>query len=288
MKAVFEHELNLYYRSMTAYLFGAFLLLFTGVGALIYNLSLSVSNFEYVLDFISIGFVIIVPILTMRVLSEERRQKTDQLLYSLPIKTSDIILGKFFALAVIYAVPVIIIAFYPLLFSRFGDVFLPTSYGSLFAFFLMGLAFISLGMFISGLTESQGIAAGVCLVVMLFNYFSTTLAEYVSGSASGSFIALAVFAVLIGLLLRFLTKSDIIGAGFSILAIVALVILLLVNAELLEGLLPALMADLSLFQRFTVFVRGIFDLGAIIFYLSVIVFFLFLSVQTLEKRRYNG
>ena len=84
MSAVFSHELKNYFQSLTAYVFGAFLLAFTGIGALMYNINAAVSNFEYVLDFCSIVFVVIVPILTMRVIAEERKQKTDQLLYSLP------------------------------------------------------------------------------------------------------------------------------------------------------------------------------------------------------------
>ena len=127
MKAVWKHELKMYYSSITAYVFGAFLLMFTGLGALYYNIQSSVANFEYVLSFISIIFVIIIPILTMKVISEERKQKTDQLLYSLPITTTDVVLGKFFALACVYALPLVVMCFYPLLFSRFGDVYLPTS-----------------------------------------------------------------------------------------------------------------------------------------------------------------
>lgn len=84
MIAVFKHELKNYFHSFTAYVFGAFLLAIVGIGAMLYNLQAAVSNFEYVLSFGMIIFVVIVPILTMRVIAEERKQKTDQLLYSLP------------------------------------------------------------------------------------------------------------------------------------------------------------------------------------------------------------
>ena len=100
MIAILKHELRTYFHSLTAYLFGAFLLLFVGIGAMLYNLQAAVSNFEYVLSFSSMIFVVIVPILTMRVIAEERKQKTDQLLYSLPISTTKVVLGKFLALLV--------------------------------------------------------------------------------------------------------------------------------------------------------------------------------------------
>ena len=143
MKAVLKHELSGYFHSLTVYVFGAFLLVFVGIGSMLYNIQQAVANFEYVLGFISLIFVGLVPILTMRVLAEERKQRTDQLLYSLPITTTDIILGKYLALLVVFLIPLVIVAFYPLIFAKFGDVYLLTSYGSLIAFFIMGAALIA-------------------------------------------------------------------------------------------------------------------------------------------------
>ncbi|HOA42596.1 MAG TPA: ABC transporter permease, partial [Bacillota bacterium] len=165
MMAVLKHELRIYFNSLTAYVFGAFLLAFVGLGAMLYNLQAAVSNFEFVLSFGSMIFVVIVPILTMRVIAEERKQKTDQLLYSLPITTTQVVLGKYIALLAVYLIPLCIISLYPLIFSRFGDVYLPTSYGSILAFFIMGSALIALGVFISSLTENQGFAAGIGIAV---------------------------------------------------------------------------------------------------------------------------
>ena len=143
MGAIFRHELRNYFHSLTAYVFGAFLLAVVGLGSVLYNLQAAVSNFEFVLSFASIIFVVIVPILTMRTLAEERRQRTDQLLYSLPITTTQVVLGKYFALLVVYLIPLAVVSLYPLLFSQFGEVYLPTSYGSLFAFFMMGAALLA-------------------------------------------------------------------------------------------------------------------------------------------------
>lgn len=288
MLAVLKHELSMYYHSMTGYIFGAFLLVATGVGALLYNISASVANFEYVLSFIQIIFVIIVPILTMRVIAEEKRQKTDQLLYSLPITTTDIVVGKFLALLVVFLIPMIIICFYPLLFSMYGDVYLPTSYGSIVAFFFLGLALISIGMFISSLTESQGLAAGICVVVMLFNYFCAQLADYVSTTAISSMISFIVIAIVIALLIKFMTKSDIPAVVAGVILAAIPIVVYFVSPDRLENMLPTIMNKISLFERFTTFVNGVFDLTAIVYYISIIGFFLFITVQSLEKRRYNG
>jgi ABC-2 type transport system permease protein len=170
---------------LTAYIFGAFLLMFVGIGAMLYNIQAAVSNFEYVLSFGSMIFVVIVPILTMRVIAEEKKQRTDQLLYSLPITTTQVILGKYLALLVVYLIPLCLVSIYPLIFAQYGDVYLLTSYGTIIAFFVMGAALIAVGVFISSLTDNQGFAAGIGIAIILLNYFSVSLAEYVSSTALG-------------------------------------------------------------------------------------------------------
>mgnify|MGYP002650343356 CR=1 FL=1 len=207
MTAVLKHELRLYFHSLTAYVFGAFLLAFVGIGAVLYNIQAAVSNFEFVLNFSSLIFVVIVPILTMRVIAEEKKQKTDQLLYSLPISTTQVILGKYAALLILYLIPLAIISLYPLIFSQFGDVYLLTSYGSILAFFILGAALIAVGMFISSLTDNQGMAAGIGIAVILLNYYSVSLPEYVSATAAGSAVALVVLFLAMGAVIRYVTKN---------------------------------------------------------------------------------
>ena len=287
MIAVWKHELKNYFHSLTAYIFGAFLLAFIGLGALRYNIQAAVSNFEFVLSYGCLIFVVIVPFLTMRVIAEERRQKTDQLLYSLPITTVQVVLGKYLALLVVYAVPLCLISLYPLIFSQYGDVYLPTSYGSILAFLVLGAALIALGMFLSSLTDNQGFAAGIGIAVILFNYYSVSLSEYVSSTAFGSMVAICVLILALWGIIRYLTKNETLAYGVSFLLLAVTVVAYQMDAASFEGLLPKIMTQLSLFERFYVFVNGVFDMTAIVYYAAVIVFFLFLSVQSLEKRRYN-
>lgn len=287
MKAVFKHELRQYFDSMTAYVFGAFLLLFIGIGSMLYNLQSAVSNFEFVLNFASIVFVVIVPVLTMRTLSEERKQKTDQLLYALPISTTQVILGKYAALLLVFLIPLCFVALYPLLFSQFGEVYLPTAYGSLFAFFLLGAVLIAVGVFLSSLTDNQGLAAGLGIGAILLNYYSVSLSEYVSSTAIGSLVTFAVLIVCLGLIIRALTRNDMLSIAVGLVLLAALIGVYALDGTALEGLLPDIMKTLSLFSRFSVFVNGVFDLTGVVYFLSVTVFFLFLAVQSMEKRRYN-
>ena len=287
MTAIFRHELRTDFHTLTTYLFGACLLAFIGIWAMMYNIQASVSNFEYVLGDSCLAFVVIVPILTMRTLAEERRQKTDQLLYSLPITSFQVVLGKYLALLTVYAVPLCLIAVYPLIFAQYGEVYLPTSYGSLFAFFLLGAALLAVGMFLSSLTENQGFAAGIGIAVILLNYYSVSLSEYVSSTAFGSAAALYVLILLLGLLIKYVTRNEKLAWGVGLVLLALTVAAYFVDPEAFEGLLPRIMTQLSLFERFYVFVNGVFDWTAVVYYVTVIVFFLFLSVQSLEKRRYN-
>ncbi len=287
MLAVLKHELRSSFNSLTIYLFCAALLCFVGVGAMIYNIQSSVANFEYVLNFVSIGLVVIIPVLTMRCFAEERKQKTDQLLYSLPLNTWQIVGGKYLSLVIMFLLPIAIICVYPYVFSKYGEVYLPGAYGAIFAFFVMGAALIAIGMFISSLTDNQGFAAGIAIALFLFNYYSVTLAEQVSTTSISSAIVLCIIAVLIALVVKNLTKNNLLALAVGIGLLALILGAYFVVPDSFESLLPNIMSKLSLFDRFTSFVNGVFDMSAIVFYASVIVLGLFLTVQSLEKRRYN-
>lgn len=287
MKAVFKHEVSLYYHSLLAYVFGAFLLEFIGIGAMLYNINRAVANFEYALGTFCIAFVGLVPVLTMRVMAEEKKQKTDQLLSLLPITSTDIVLGKYYAAALVFVAPMLVACVYPYIFSMYGDVYLPTSYGALVAFIFLGLALIAIGMFISSLTESQGMAAGIGVVVMLFLYYSSSLADNISSKAF-NVVVLLILSAILAIVVKKLTNSDAAGLLVLIVCVAALVITYFAAPTALESLLPDLMKKLSPFERFYTFVNGVFDVTGIVYYISIAVFFLFLCVQSWEKKRYNG
>lgn len=287
MRAVFRHEVSSYFTNVTGYVFGAFLLLFAGIYTMVINLQSASPYFEYVLMNMDFIFLIIVPILTMRVIAEERRQKTDQLLYSLPLTMTQVALGKYLAMLVIFLIPVAVIGVYPLVLTAFGAVYLPAAYGALTGFFFLGASLIAIGMFISSLTESQAVAAGLCFVVMLLNYFISSLASYVPSTAFASFLCVAVCILVLGLIFRLLTRSGFAALVLTIVLEGGLVAAYTFRSADFQGLFPNLMEQLSLFDRFYEFVNGTFDLTAIVYYLTVIAVFVFLTVQSLEKRRWS-
>ena len=287
MKAVFKHELNTYFTGILGYIFGVFLLIFAGLYTTAYNIRGTYANFEYVLSGMTLIFVIIVPIITMRILAEEKHLKTDQLLYSLPISMTKVVCGKFFSLLVVYAIPLAIICIYPLILSSFGNVYFPTAYGAVVGFFLLGASLISIGMFISSMTESQGVAAGICFVVMLLNYFLNSIVSFIPTDAFASLISFTAVIVIIALIIYLMIKDSFISFMIGFAAEIVLILFYVFSNESFESLFPNVMGNLSLFERFYTFADGVFDITGVIYFVSVIVLFLFLSIQSMEKRRWS-
>ena len=287
MIAILRRELSSCFKGVLGYLLGAFLLIFVGIYTMAYNLSGYCNNFEYVLSSISFIYLIAVPIISMRVLAEEKRQKTDQLLYALPIRLSDVVLGKYLGMVCVLLLPIGITALYPLILSQWGSVSYANAYGALFAFFMLGACLLSIGLFISAMTESQVASAVITLVVMLLLYFMSGLASYVSTDASASLTALCLLALIFAIVLQVLTKNPIVSCLTGIVLIGGLLLWHSLQPEAFSGLFPNMMNAISVFERFDTFVDGVFDLTAIVYYLSMIGVFLFLTVQVLEKRRWS-
>jgi len=233
-------------------------------------------------------FLIAIPILTMRVIAEERRNKTDQLLYALPITMTQVVLGKYLALLVTMLLPVLIIALYPLLLSSYGAVSLITAYNALLGFFLLGASLMAIGLFISSVTESQAVAAGVCFAVMLVNYFLATLAGYLPTDAIASYLTFAALLLLAVFVFWYMTKNKFVSLVACTVTQCGMLCWYLLDEPFFEGAFQDLIGELSLFQRFYVFINGFCDLTGIVYFLSVISFFVYLTVQSMEKRRWSA
>ena len=273
--------------NMSGYVFMAFLLLFAGIYVTAINLKSGYASFEYTLSSMSMVFIFIIPILTMRSIAEERHSRTDQLLYSLPLRVSDIVLGKFLAMLAVLAIPVAIMSGYPLILSAFGTVHYTACYGAMLAFFLLGAALIAICMFMSALTESQIIAAVLSFGVLLVAYLMSGIASLIPSTAIVSFFALIVVSIVLAAIVWLLTKNPVVALVAAAICIIPLSLLYYFNSSVFAGLFQELLNTLSLFDRFDNFIYGIFDVTALVYYISVIVFFLFLTMQSVEKRRWS-
>jgi len=287
MTAVYRKELKTYFTGMTGAIFIGFLLLLTGIFMTVYNLRGLYPNFEYALSGVSFIYLFAVPVLTMRSVAEEKHAKTDQLLYSLPMTVGEIVCAKYAAMLTVLAIPCGVMAFYPLILTSFGNVHLATAYSTLLAFFLLGSALIAIGLFISSLTESQVIAAVVSLGAMVLLNFMSGIASLVPASSAASLAGCIVLAVIAGLIVHVMIKNSVITAAVTAVLAAVCVLFYLMDSSAFEGFIPALLAKLALFDHLSTFQNGIFDLTAVIMYISASVLFVYLTVQSMEKKRWN-
>lgn len=287
MIAVYRREVGSYFKGVLGYLLGAFLLVFAGIYCMVYNLSGYYSNFEYVLSAIGFIYLIAVPIISMRSVAEEKKQKTDQLLYSLPIRLSSVVMGKYLAMLTVLALPTGIMALYPLILSQFGAVAYGTAYSALLAFFLMDGCLLSIGLFISSITDSQVAAAVITLLTMMLLYFMSSLASWVSTEPSASLTALMVLAVIAAAVFYFMSKNAIVSVILGAALIGGLQLWYHLDSSAFSSLFASMMTAISVFDRFDTFTNGVFDVTAIVYYLSIIDVMLFLTTQAMEKRRWS-
>lgn len=287
MKAVLKHEFSSYFSGLTGYLFAGIILLFSGVFTWVYNLSSMLANFAYSLSGMSLVLIFCVPVLTMRVLAEERKQKTDQLLYALPLSMGKIILGKYLAMVALLLIPTGVIALYPLILSGYGAVYLPAAYSALFAFFLLACALLSIGLFLSSLAGNPVISAVLCFGALLFLYLMSNLADFVSGTAEGSLAAFAVIAALLAVSVWRMTKGLRLSVITGVVLETGIFAAYFIDNTVFEGLFPSLMRSLSPFERYLSFINGVFDVTSVVFYLTVIALFVIFTVQVMEKRRWS-
>lgn len=287
MLAIYRKELKNYFINMTGYIFIGFMLAITGIFTTLINLISTYPSFENVLSNITIVFLLIIPILTMRSVAEERHSKTDQLLYSLPVSVTQIVLAKYLAMFTVFLIPVCIIGLYPLILSIFGTVYLGTAYGALLGFTLLGGALIAVGMFMSSLTESQVIAAVTSFGVIFAMYLMSAIASLIPAGAMASLVAFAIVVLIFAAIVYSLTKNSTVAGITAAAGAFILAGIYFINSSIFDGLFANVLNWLSVFDRFSTFTTGLFDLTSVVYYVSLIVLFVFGTVQSIEKRRWS-
>ena len=287
MLAIYKRELKSYLTSMVGYLFMFFVLLIAGIYFSAYQLSAAYPKFEYTLNAMTFVFLIAVPILTMRVLAEERKQKTDQLLLTSPVSVSGIVMGKYLALVTIYAIPIAVLATYPLVMSKFGTVAFGSAYTALLGFFLLGSANIAIGVFFSAITESQVIAAVLTFVFLFAFYMMNGISSFFSEGALSTCITFGLLILAAALIIYTMIKNLLISAVVCVVGEIILAVVYIVNSSFFSGGIQKVLNIVNLSSHFDNFANSIFDIKGILYFLSVIAVCLFLTVQSVAKRRWN-
>ena len=287
MTAIYKRELKSYLTSMVGYLFIFFVLVLTGIYFSAYQLSAAYPKFETTLSAVTFVFLIGVPILTMRVLAEERKQKTDQLLLTAPVSVGNIVTGKYLALVTVYAIPILVLCTYPLIMSKFGTVDFGTAYTAILGFFLLGCANIAIGVFMSALTESQVIAAVLTFVLLFVFYMMNGISSFFSKTSMSTCVTFGLLILAAAIIVYTMIKNVLISAAVGVIGEVILVIVYLLKSSIFEGGIQKVLDIFNLSGHFDNFTNNIFDIKGIVYFLSVIAVCLFLTMQSILKRRWN-
>lgn len=288
MTAIYKRELRSYFSSMIGCVFVAFLVIIGGVYFMVYNLNSGYPYFSYALSGVIFMLLFTVPILSMKCFAEERKNKTDQLLLTSPISILEIVLGKYLAMITVLAIPTLIYCLFPLIIKFQGTAHLLVDYSSILAFFLLGCVYIAIGMFLSSLTESPIIAAISTCGALVFLYMLDNLLSYVPTNALSGLIALIILIVVIGLIIYHMTKNQVLAGGICIISTIASIVIYFVKSTLFENLIHDMLDHLVLTDVFYNFSQNsLFDIGGLLFYLSIVFLFIFLTIQTFQKRRWS-
>ncbi|MBQ4243615.1 MAG: ABC transporter permease subunit [Clostridia bacterium] len=286
MGAIFRKELRGYFTGITGYILTAIMLFMIGYYTVSYCFSYHYAVFEYVYASAVLVLLFFVPVITMRLFAEEKKQKTDRLLYSLPLKMSDIVLGKYFAALCVLALPCAVSAIYPLLLHSYGNFNFRLIYITLACFFLLGAALTAICMFISLLTENQIAAAIISFVILLLNHFLNNILGVVPASVTAYTIITVVAIAIIGLLVWLVTKNGILADIVSIILLAALIAVRIIKPTIIEKVAGGILDKILLFDVFYIMVDGMLELSTVVLYMSVVVLFTFMSIQVLERRRW--
>lgn len=185
MGAIYRRELTAYFTSATAYVFLGVFTLFAGLFFTMTCISYNTTDLSGIFSNMFVILLFLLPILTMRLLSEEKKQKTDQCLLTSPVSLSGIVLGKYLAALTVYAMAHAIFLIYGLVLAVFSPVPWLSVMGNLAGMLLLGAAFLAVGLFVSSLTESQVIAAiggfVAMMILYLMDFFATSIpVEFIS------------------------------------------------------------------------------------------------------------
>jgi ABC-2 type transport system permease protein len=288
MLAVFRRELKAYFVSPIGFTFVGFFILITGVFFALSNLLSGSPAYTGMLSSLTFIFLFLVPILTMRLLSDEMRQKTDQLLITSPLSITGVVLGKYLAAVAVFLITLLITALYPVLLSFFaiGGIAGWEILGGYIGFFLLGSSFIAVGLFFSSLTDNQLVAAMITFAALLLIWILDIIAQNIPTDPGMGLAFMAVIAAGLVLLVFFSTRSTLATIAAIVAAGAALLLLFIFSRGSFEGLIARVLAWFSLLKRYNDFTMGILGVSPIVYYISFSGAFVFLTIRMIEKRRW--
>ena len=288
MKAIYLKELKSYFQSMIGYIYLAFFTVAIGIYYIYYCVLNATTNFSYyVLGSVSTIFLITIPILTMKLISEEKRQKTDQLLFTAPVRTWEIIVGKYLASLTVFVISLLLIALFPLMLSLFGKVNWPMTASGFLGVFLFGAGLMAIGLLISCVTEHQMVAALLSFAIFIVMYLLPNITDMFPSSGIFTVVFLLILVLLLAWLFYSETKDIRITLISGAAPIGIIVGMYVWKSEIFDNGISNIVSWFSLLDRFNDFISGVLNASSVVYYVSFIVASLFIGTQILERRRWK-
>lgn len=288
MLAIYKRELKGYFHTMIGYVIVVFLIAFAGIYFMAYNLNYGYPYFSYVLSGGIFMLLIAAPLLTMRSFAEERKSRTDQLLLTAPVSLFQIVMGKYLAMITVLGIPCAVYLLFPLIIKMQGTAYILQDYLTILVYFLLGCVYIAIGMFVSALTESQIIAAiGTFGILMMIHLWSGIVGFLPSSAMANVFGIAFFFSILVWGVWR-MTQNWLLCTILEMLNLAINGIVYAVNMEVYENLMANVCGKLNLIDTFSsIAANQLLDLSGIILYLTLIGFFVFLTMEMIQKRRWS-
>ncbi|MBT3273968.1 MAG: ABC transporter permease [Spirochaetales bacterium] len=285
MLAIYRREMTAYLVTPVGYIFIGFFLLVSGFFVSSQNFLTGSPAYTDVLANLTFMFLLVVPILTMRLFSEEKKQKTFVLLVTSPLRPAAIVIGKYLAAESVFLITLFATCIYPILMSFHGSLAGWEILGSYVGFFLLGSCFISVGLCISSLTENQVSAAVATFAVLLLLWLAGTIQQGLPISEGSGLLFALIIATAAGAYAYYIQHTLLAGVLTALTGYVVIVVIFIVDRTIFEGLVVRVFQWFSLLDRFEQFNLGVLDLRPIVFYLTFSSLFLFITVRIIEERR---
>jgi len=279
--------MHTYFTTFAGYLFMAAILLVCGIYCFMYNFYYGYASFEQSINYVPFFFVFLIPVISAGVFTDEKRQKTEQLLYTLPYTSTQIVVGKYLALLSMLFIPLFVVGAYPLVMNMYGDVNLGSAYCNILIIFLLGAALLAICMFISSLTENIIVSAVVCFAINFVLYQMSNFEQALTESIKNSYLAFILIGIAFGIFIWFMTKNIYVAIIPTVIVVIVCTLLKNLGGTLLAGKINLVMNSVAIFTRITYFMSGIFDLTAVVFYLSIVILFVLFTIFTFERKRWN-
>ena len=287
MFAIYKRELRAYFQTPIGFLYMGLFLLFMGIFFTFSNLLSLNSEFPGFLGSVLFIYLIAIPLLTMRLFSEEKRQKTDQLLLTSPVSITGIVCGKFLAAMTVYSGTLLVTVAYAVVIAVYGDLQTWETVGSYIGFIFLGSSYISVGILVSAGTENQLTAGLVSFFALMLIQILDPISQAIPTDLRTGIISSIALLVIVLLFLFLNTRNLVIILGAALLGGLAIGGFYLFRQNVFIGFIQNFLGWFSLNRRYSSFAMGLLRFDSLLYYASFSGLFLFLTIRVIEKRRWN-